>query len=350
MVDWLHWGGQLVVAGGAGRNLATLREGFLGRYLPADPTGESVPLEQADLQPLADAYPPPWKDPAEGGDPQNLQGYEPGRALNVNTYLPPAPIRPPPGRPVYLTGLAPREGATPLRLGEGSKHLLGAEWRVGRGRVTLLAINLTEPTFANWPGLDTFVRRVVLRRREEVLTADEEGFRPLGGPDLSWVRYLSRDLDAKEPGASDAIEAAKLPQEPVAAWLDSAGFPSACRAALEDASGISIPGRPFVLRVILLYSMCLVPLNWLICPLRPGPPRVGLGRRPPAGAGVRRRRGGAGRPTSRGSTRPATRLTCWRSRGPTPAPTSAGSPRSTRRAGSATQSATPATSTPWPCR
>ena len=263
LVDWLHWGGQLVVAGGAGRNLATLRESFLGRYLPADPTGEAIGLTQADLQPMADAYPPPWKDPAEGGDAQDLRGYDPGRPTNANVYLAPVPIRPPPGRPAYLTGLAPREGATPLRLGEGSKHLLGAEWRVGRGRVTLLAINPTEPTFANWPGLDTFVRRVVLRRREEVLTADEDGFRPLAGPDLTWVRYLSRDLDAKEPGEPDPND--KLPRAPVAAWLDSAGIPSACRSALEDASGISIPGRPFVLRVILLYSLCLVPLNWLVC-------------------------------------------------------------------------------------
>jgi len=269
LVDWLHWGGQLVVVGGAGRNLATLREGFLGRYLPADATGEAVGLNQADLRPMAEAYPPPWKEDSGGDDPQGLKGYDPGRSLNPNVYLPAAPIRPPSKSPVYLTGLAPREGATPLRLGAGSKHLLGAEWRVGRGRVTMLAINPTEPTFANWPGIDTFVRRVVLRRREEVLTADEGGFRPLAGPDLSWVRYLSRDLNAGVP-ASDHPE--RLPQEPVAAWLDTAGFPSICRMALEDASGISIPGRPFVLRVILLYSICLVPLNWLVC-------RYVLGRR-----------------------------------------------------------------------
>ena len=270
MTDWLHWGGQLVVIGGAGRSLGTLNESFLGRYLPADPTGENVPLTQADLQPLAEAYPPPWKDAADSDDPQALQGYDPNRSLNANVYLPPAPIRPPPKRPVYLTGLAPREGATPLRLGEGSGRLLGAEWRVGRGRVTMLAINPTEPAFANWPGLDTFVRRVVLRRREEVATADDDCFRPLGGPDLSWVRYLSRDLDAKAPAAPDQTE--RLPQEPVAAWLDAAAFPTACRAALEDASGISIPGRSFVLRIILLYSIALVPLNWLIC-------RYLLGRR-----------------------------------------------------------------------
>ena len=44
------------------------------------------------------------------------------------------------------------------------------------------------------------------------------------------------------------------------------------RETLEKASGIEIPGRRFVLKVILAYMLALVPLNWLVC-------RYVLGRR-----------------------------------------------------------------------
>ena len=58
MLDWLHWGGQLVLIGGAGPTYSIFRESFLGNYLPADPTGENALLGEAELEPLAEAYPP----------------------------------------------------------------------------------------------------------------------------------------------------------------------------------------------------------------------------------------------------------------------------------------------------
>ncbi len=58
MLDWLHWGGQLVLIGGAGPTYSIFRESFLGSYLPADPTGENTLLGEAELKPLSEAYPP----------------------------------------------------------------------------------------------------------------------------------------------------------------------------------------------------------------------------------------------------------------------------------------------------
>ena len=58
MLDWLHWGGQLVLIGGAGPTFSIFRDSFLGNYLPADPTGENALLGEAELKPLAEAYPP----------------------------------------------------------------------------------------------------------------------------------------------------------------------------------------------------------------------------------------------------------------------------------------------------
>ena len=45
LLDWLHWGGQLILSGGAGQSYLAVRESFLGPYLPADATGETVPLD-----------------------------------------------------------------------------------------------------------------------------------------------------------------------------------------------------------------------------------------------------------------------------------------------------------------
>ena len=91
----------------------------------------------------------------------------PFEATAGRIYLSPVPIRPPRNKPAYLAVLRPTPGSSTIPLGEASPHLLAVERRVGRGRITMLTINPTEPVFANWPGVDTLVRRVVLRRPEE---------------------------------------------------------------------------------------------------------------------------------------------------------------------------------------
>ena len=76
-------------------------------------------------------------------------------------------IKPDPRRPVYLAGLTTKQGAVGFPLGDSGDKLVGVEWRVGRGGVSLVGLNPTDPALATWPGLNTFVRRVVLRRPDE---------------------------------------------------------------------------------------------------------------------------------------------------------------------------------------
>ncbi len=287
LIDWLHWGGQLVITGGASRTLALVSdvESFLAPYLPAEPSGENVSLTAEDLEPLARNYPPPGRlvqpdfedgfDYEEFGAPSHIvttPQYQPRR------YLPPVPIKPPADRPVYLAGLRPRtEDAVAIPLGDDSDRLLGIERRVGRGRILMLGFNPMETTFTTWRGYDTLVRRLLLRRPEDPWNPAEPNPRVmLSGPDLSWVRYLGRDLGSQtldsDPEQTTGrgqpapiVDDGATPQAPVAAWLDSSQMPSLCRDALVKASGIEVPGSPFVLRVILIYIVALVPLNWLIC-------------------------------------------------------------------------------------
>jgi hypothetical protein len=299
MLDWLHWGGQLVLTGGAGQAYALYRESFLGPYLPGEPTGQTVGLTEEDLKPLSQSYPPPstpFLPPSEefGGIQRIPDAMQLGRI-----YQPPVPIRPPRNKPVYLSVLRPAEGASTIPLGEASSHLLAVERRVGRGRITMLTINPAEPVLANWPGVDTLVRRVVLRRPEEGMIGPggfngagyqgpRRGF--LGPEDLTWYRITSRDARPGEDTAGrlpqptrpappverpvEALvnESVPVPEEEapvaglgVADWRDSARFPTLGRDLLEVASGITIPSSKFVLRVILAYLIAVVPLNWLIC-------------------------------------------------------------------------------------
>jgi hypothetical protein len=305
MLDWLHWGGQLILIGGATPSFTLLRGSFLDPFLPADPSGDSVLLGENELRDLSAAYPPPMRyEPGEvypvlGADAEAFEQFS-------RRYRAAEPIRPAANRPVYVTGLSPRPGATVIPLDNSSDRMLGVERRVGRGRILMLTVNPTDAALAAWPGLDTFIRRVILRRPEERVVRNfrEDGgvqaggppvFGILSGPELSWFRLLSRDFASAAPAARPAdgrndmrgdsapvVTASpsgprrRLPrnfsQAPVAEWDDASALPRLCRDELERASGISIPSSMFVLKVILAYLVALVPLNWLIC-------RYLLGRR-----------------------------------------------------------------------
>ena len=295
MLDWLHWGGQLIVSGGAGQSFSLLRESFLGPYLPGDATGETVPLAQNDLQPLAQSYPPPSAPPSADDQSQPVPPTkEEWIRRYAYRYQSPVPIRPAPKRPLYLSVLKPKPGASTISLGEASPHLLAIEQRVGRGRITMLTINPNEESLLAWPGLDTLVRRVVLRRPEEPVLSEGDYGRSvpeapqrgrLLGSDLSWYRIMSRDADLATttsaaptpiPNATARFQNGSAPdpesaehdfnrQIGVADWRDGAKLPKLAKDLLDEASGITIPSSKFVLRVILAYLITVIPLNWLLC-------------------------------------------------------------------------------------
>lgn len=289
LIDWLHWGGQLIISGGATSTLALLSdsESFLSPYLPAEPSADSATLTEEDLQDLARLYPPPvWRierlDDSQGD--WTLPGMRPpGRSGTANSrYGPSEPIDLPTDRPFFLSGLSPlHEDVRWITDDQGRRF--GIERRVGRGRILCLAFDPKEAPLLRWNGYDTFVRRVVFRRPEDRWNpADPNALFVLPGTELSWYRLLGRDLEPEatrprrsaftrpEPltpgglGLDDPMDAA-LPEAPVAAWLDTAKLPSLARQGLVTASGIEVPGSPFVLRVILAYLVALVPLNWLLC-------------------------------------------------------------------------------------
>ncbi len=79
---------------------------------------------------------------------------------------------------------------------------------------------------------------------------------------VEWLRLREA---GSSPLEDETDPANQIPVFGVADWRDTARFPTLSRDLLEEASGITIPSKLFVLKVILAYLIAVVPLNWLIC-------------------------------------------------------------------------------------
>ncbi|MEM6655945.1 MAG: hypothetical protein AAF596_09095, partial [Planctomycetota bacterium] len=113
MIDWLHWGGQLVVSGPDSLDL--LGESFLAPYLPAD-SGGPRDITTDDLTRFARAFQASWRRP-----PPKLAAD--GAWSGVRLKL--------------------RPEAEPI----AEAKTLFAERRVGRGRIVVSAMQLAEREF-----------------------------------------------------------------------------------------------------------------------------------------------------------------------------------------------------------
>ncbi len=307
MIDWLHWGGQIIINGP--RSLATLRDSFLADYLPAT-AGETFLLDQTAFD-----------------------------EVNRNFIVPVAKNR---SVPLKVVLEHPPEGIH-LKLTPGSEYVFGtgkllADRQIGRGRIVVSGFSLTSNQIRYWQNFDGLWNACVLRRpprKFEVDYADElfvdwtnQKFQRVDDARLvTRLRYFSRDMgflthsnspktrptDLDEEGLSNQaylgmtppseslandIEPMETPiqsdepkmladntstippwkddekplfdgghratnQSGVAGWNDLSGSAYAARRSLKDAAGIAIPEASFVLKVLSIYLVVLVPLNWL---------------------------------------------------------------------------------------
>ena len=261
LVDWLHWGGQLIVSGP--RTLELLRGSFLTPYLPAtgDETQAVDPARLAEL----DRF---WSPAQKSVDRQTLAGE---RAW--------------PGVRLKLT-----PGATFLP----ATDELAAERRVGRGRIVVTGFSLSQPGIRKWRGFDGLLNACLLRRAPRKFTGRDPMNRPVvwldddrdyeHGPHLTSLRFFVRD-DAHEEQPETAEEApdaansangvpgwvtsnyrdpAQVEPVGVAGWDDAASVPNAARSSLRRGAGIAVPSPRFVFWFVTLYLLVLVPANWTL--------------------------------------------------------------------------------------
>ena len=261
LLDWLHWGGQLIVSGPDSLDL--MRNGFLSPYLPATSAG-TRPLTAADFE-----------------------------ELNAHWTL---PVHDQPGRP--LTPVLPWAGVRfdlhPLaREVPGTGGLL-VERSVGRGRIVVSAFELDHPDLIKWPSFDGFFNACLLGRPRRTFGGDElefwarwadataDGpFFQLDARAICKLRYFTRDTGSKisvKPeeegelfgdqfvpmGYSGDNEASNKYKADVGAWSDFNAVAKSARAALQNAARIEIPERMFVVWVVGIYLLVLVPANWIV--------------------------------------------------------------------------------------
>ncbi|MDP6443989.1 MAG: hypothetical protein QF805_09385, partial [Pirellulaceae bacterium] len=261
LLDWLHFGGQIVVSGPSALDL--LRGSFLDEFLPAEKV-KSVDLQQADFDDLNTYWSLRLK---RNGEHQILDVKE---------------------KPLVGVELKVRSRGEFVK-GAGS---LVAETMVGRGRIVVSAFPLKARKVVNWGSYDSFFHNCLLRRRprEFVKTADESvkmmdaSYKTVHERSPMHVtnsRFFSRDIAAKladirsantvipnTPGAPGDVwhygGHVPTPESGVGGWSDFSGAAHAARHALKQAAGISIPQAGFVFKVILIYLVVLVPVNWVV--------------------------------------------------------------------------------------
>jgi hypothetical protein len=252
MVDWLHWGGQLIISGPD--SLEQLVGSFLDPYLPAE-SESAIRLGPDAFEPINATW--------------SLRRSKTGERLTLNVEE---------SSPVVGVQFSKRPGATYL----GGTGELVAERRVGRGRVVVTAFSLTGPDVVNWRCYDSFFNNCLLRRPPRLFTANR-----FGAPQSNWDGFPARRRDplfvtttrffSRDVGHYEATLPGQTPESPddwhldgcspnnvggLSGWNDRSGVASEAHLALRDAAGISIPTAGFVFAVLIIYLIILVPVNW----------------------------------------------------------------------------------------
>ncbi len=269
LIDWLHFGGQLIVSGSDG--LDKLGTSELAALLPVD-ADETVSMPVESL----DSINAVWS-PGPGEDRTRWEFAEANAPL----------IR-------------------KLRLRAGARFLPGcdglvADRAVGRGRIVVTAFSLAERSFVRWPSIDNFVHNALLleprRRFSDDQLESRATFVDLSGSELdprlgSSLRFFVRDwgdrtteLAAAAPAAAveanePATMASSTPtadawrwrtgpyessaQSGVAGWNDLSAVAIAARRTLDASTGIEPPSVAFVAYALVAYLIVLVPLNWIV--------------------------------------------------------------------------------------
>lgn len=291
LVDWLHYGGQLILSGPD--CLDKLQNSFLGEYLPAQFDG-SRNITNADLVELNKNW-----------SVRSQRNAAEKREFQISDKVP-------------LLGVKfnPHQSANYV---DGTGEL-AIERIVGRGRIVISSISLSSPALRKWPSFPSFVNNVLLRRPARQFGKSFAGdvsfgweddgttiFDPLVG---STLRFIARDLSPtgtpttpaysiteesdNQPAAfsmqfPDSVDLNELrinrtknvpvrsktndrffggymdsPQSGVAGWNDDSGISLAARETLKEAAGITPPSSKFVLKMLAAYLAVLVPLNWLV--------------------------------------------------------------------------------------
>jgi len=277
-VDWLHFGGQLIVNGPESQG--ALANSFLSDYLPLldVSSNESVAIDWA----------------------------------NFNGHWSISKLRGEPGVPIVM----PIDRIVPGVQGRLAKEArwvnqcegIAAERMVGAGRVVMTTFPFAESSWVRWPSYSSFINSVLLGRPPRVWASDANQFgdfvfaEPHRGyekdPTLtSRFRLLARDLGSRtvqlEPPQESSIQTSmRLPlpelnaiaiesqnaaddagrvrngerggRRAVGELTSQGGFTRNAGQILREASGINVPSISTIVKLLAAYLVILVPVNWIV--------------------------------------------------------------------------------------
>lgn len=303
VLDWLHWGGQIVISGPG--SLDKLKGSFLHAYLPAE-TAETIKLDQVAFDELNQVWSLKedkkknrvrsitihperpmvgvrFKKHVDAVDVAGTGGLVLERRLgggrivvtafpltdvrvkqwkNFDNFFNNVLLRRPPRRfknDSHL-GILDVQWATP-----GMEHMrleprLGSTLRYFSRDVGPLGDNPTPPaapvaaipdSMPPTPGMP-------------VTTATAMAMQLQGYPGYETTPRI--DTTGTHPVTEDWHFGGYVaaPQLGVAAWRDEGAATETARQALAEAANIEIPSADFVIKVLLVYLVILVPLNWFV--------------------------------------------------------------------------------------
>lgn len=289
LVDWLHFGGQLIVSGDG---LDALNSGFLKEYLPVRPVSSKNESCNA-LLPMMEKW-----------------GLH--RAANGQLILPAFADTDTFVRSVWE--LEPSASEIP-----GTNGLV-VERQIGKGRIVATAFPLNMTRLRGWTSLDHWFNSCLLRRpgrnhrsEDEIINIQQpwqmQGFGPLVNDEtdrapstltgfnwlgnglsahlpsvFSTINFASRDWRVYEPISTSggdpetSINQVYLPafnresrrfalgstERSQGEWDDYSEISRAARSCLKEQAGITPPSREWVLQALLIYLAVLVPINYVI--------------------------------------------------------------------------------------
>lgn len=252
LLDWLHFGGTLILNGPD--SIGGIDSSFLKEY---------APLKNTRASELSDT-----------------QTQELNRSWTIKQML------------AERVPFAP-EKTVPLLAGElsdssrwmNSLEGLVAERLVGQGRVVMTTFPMTDSAFLRWPSYSSFIHNAILRKPYRDVTSQPdsdtkyaESFRgtemnPLHSTRL---RLWARDLDAtmisnrrkdRQADVPRQDRSARFPESKkssLGAWNSQSEIMLAARNSLQESSGITVPRIGTIIKLLTGYLIVLVPLNWLV--------------------------------------------------------------------------------------
>ncbi len=253
MLDWLHWGGQLIVSGPGSMEL--LEHSFLAPYLPATTTGTSQ-LDSSEIEKLT----------------RRLVPQHP-------------PLRPRGAWACESLRPAPQSET----LATAANKPIVVDRRVGRGRIVVSALPISHHELVQWPGAGEWIDRFLLRRPRPPATIDT--LLALPSPPLdcfdprrnSRFRILSRDAGCQQRLPLELLGTPRTPWDRtvsfdghfysfggaaigagVGGWNDFSQLSQAAWHALRSASQVKVPSASRVAQLLGIYLLVLVPINWTV--------------------------------------------------------------------------------------